>query len=172
MTSKTLILLCFILISMSIFIGCKKENNFLLSPARKLSGTWKATIPVTFYATSDDCNGTLQDVATTKRTITWKITKKSKNEVDIEWTEDSRSAAQVLINCLYTPDVSPKFLLGTISSSHLTINESSTGFGSQTYTGEFNFTTDLIGGTYEELFCGLYCSGVRTDNNTLKLIRQ
>jgi FlaG/FlaF family flagellin (archaellin) len=41
-----------------------------LTPARKLEGTWKTTVPVKFYIKTDFDTGELQDIGSENRTMT------------------------------------------------------------------------------------------------------
>ena len=159
--SHVLITLLFIVALFSstfYFSSCEKEN---LSPARKLTGTWKTPVAVTFYYYTDLC-GVYQKVANVKKGFTWKITKISDNKVDIEWNHVSTSATQTTVSAScdgHVPMVTPKFLTGTISSSQMDIFEDTRNVGT------LSFTTDNMAGYYyygNE--CIIYCTGVGTNS--------
>ncbi len=168
MKATRLLVLASLFISVATFTSCNNDDDNTLSPARSLEGNWKTSFAVSFYYLSDYCTpGTLQRVAKTSRTVTWKITTASNvNEIDIEWN-DTRSTASQLTNCTYyTPDISLKYFKGVISSSQVTLYSGSTVMGS------FSFTTDNIAGDYKETYRALYSSGVETDSKALVLVKQ
>lgn len=170
--SRKLFLLI-IAFSLSVIISCNKENNpdaANLSPARKLVGTWKTTIPVKFFIKTDFCSGALELVASEKREVTFIITEVTgnENEVNIECRYSSTDFIVLNQNCTngtgYVPDVSPTFLKGEISSSQLNVKN---------YSGKLvcsiSFTTDLMEGTWDDSWCAVYCQEVYTDAKALKL---
>lgn len=172
---KTLkVIIPVVILSFIVLFGCKKGN---LSPARKVTGTWKTPSAVALYYYTAGCGG-YQKVAKVQMIMTWTITKKSDNEVDIEWRSDFTSPAQSIISpsCnLYIPIVTPKFLTGTISSSQMDIFEDNQKVGSLSFTDK-----NMTGYYYYGNDCAFYCSGVGTnaaipraaDDKTLILMKQ
>ncbi len=149
------ILIPAILLSLVVLYGCK------LSAARSMAGTWKTPSAVTFYYYSAGC-GAYTKVAKLEMSMTWKITKKSDNEVDIEWRSDHTSAPQSIItpSCnMYIPIVTPKFLTGIISASQMDIYEDNQQVGTLSFTAD-----NLTGFYYYGNECYLYCTGVGTNS--------
>jgi hypothetical protein len=139
-----------------------------LTPARSLEGTWRTTFAVKFYIKTDfETFGELQDVGSEDRTMTWVITATSdENVVDVEVSFTS-SNTQLVSGSGYTPDVSPMFLSGTISSSRLTLTSSDSRV-----IGEFSFTTDIMTGTWNDHWSMAYEQQVYTTTNSLVLMKQ
>ena len=158
------IIIVFIMIT-----GCKLNSG--LTPARKIEGVWKTSSPVKFYIKTDFCTSNLELVATEDRTVTMGIKETSNYTVDITLTYTSSNFTVVNQNCTsstgYTPDVSPMYLHGDISSTQLTVMNSQSKV-----LGIFTFTTDLMQGTWNDLWCMVYCQNVYTDTNGLKLTLQ
>lgn len=144
------------------------QNPTALTPARSLEGTWKTTFPVTFYIKTDfETFGTLQDVGSENRTMTWTITATNdENVVNVE-VQFAVSNRQLVTDSGYTPDVSPMFLKGLISGTRLTLQESD-----NSTIGVFNFTTDIITGTWDDHWNMVYEQEVYTATNTLILTKQ
>lgn len=142
-------------------------TNPPLTPARDLVGTWKTSFATKFYIKTDFQTGTLQDVGSEDRTMTWIVTSTSdENVVNIE-VDFTSSNQQLSSDAGYTPDVSPMFLTGTISGSRLTLQSSSDGT-----VGQFSFTTDIITGTWNDQWTMAYSQEVYTATNGLTLTRQ
>jgi len=139
-----------------------------LTPARNLEGTWKTAFPVTFYIKTDfQTFGELQDVGSENRTMTWIITGTNDEnviKVDVYFTVSNR---KLVSGSGYTPDVSPMFLTGVISGTRLTLKTSD-----NRTIGEFNFTTDIITGTWHDHWSMVYEQEVYTQTNSLTLTRQ
>lgn len=169
--------LALMLVLSSISTGCKKENNFLLSPAQKMEGTWKTPAAVTFYYYTDWC-GVYEKVAKTDMKITWIITKKSQNEVDIEWNIDQFTLEQYLTNppCDFMRMNDPIYLTGTISGSQMDIYQPVSykgGAPQMVNVGTLSFTTDNMAGQYYTSSYYLNNWGVGTAvDKTLILQRQ
>lgn len=144
------------------------QNPTALTSARNLEGTWKTAFPVTFYIKTDfETFGTLQDVGSENRTMTWTITTASDENVvnvEVQFTVSNR---QLIADSGYTPDVSPIFLKGLISGTRLTLETSD-----NSTIGVFNFTTDIITGTWDDHWSMVYEQEVYTATNTLILTRQ
>lgn len=139
-----------------------------LTPARNLEGTWKTAFPVKFYIKTDfETFGELQDVGSENRTMTWIITAADdENVVDVE-VQFTVSNRQLVSGSGYTPDVSPMFLKGIISGTRLTLKT-----GDNRTIGEFNFTTDILTGTWRDQWSMVYEQEVYTTTNSLILTRQ
>jgi hypothetical protein len=136
-----------------------------LSSARDLVGTWRTSFSTKFYIATDFDTGTLQDIGSEDRQVTWTITAtEDESVVDIEqsFTESNRQ----LTGGGYVPDVSPNFYTGTISSSSLTVNEG------DRVVGYFAFTTDIITGTWSDNWAMAFTQDVYTAINGLTLTRQ
>ena len=103
--------------------------------------------------------------------VTWIITAKSENEVEIE-QRFAYSNRTLIPNSGYTPDVSPNWFTGVISSSSLTVIERGGLFSDDRVVGEFDFTTDNIAGTWDDLWELAYAQEVYTDVKDLILVRQ
>jgi hypothetical protein len=144
------------------------QNTPPLTPARNLEGTWKTAFPVTFYIKTDfESFGDLQDVGSENRTMTWIITATSdENVVNVE-VRFMVSNRLLVADSGYTPDVSPMFYKGVISGTRLTLET-----GDNSTVGEFNFTTDIMTGTWSDHWSMVYEQQVYTATNALILTRQ
>jgi hypothetical protein len=165
------ILLFLIITFYSIIIGCSKEETNL-SPARNIEGTWKTSFVIPHKIKTDFCSANLKLVATQDRIVTLIITKGTDdNHVNVEYKYTGSNFKNINTNCTfgtgYTPDVSPNFYKGTISSTSLLITDSK-----NKTIGNFSFTTDLMEGTWNDNWCIGFCQAVYTDTNQLKLIKQ
>ena len=142
-------------------------TNPSLSPARNLEGTWKTSFPTKFYIKTDFSSAQLQDVGSENRTMTWVITStNNENVVKIEITFVS-SNRDLVSDSGYTPDVSPMYAQGIISGSRLTLQSSGDGT-----IGQFDFTSDIIHGTWDDSWTSAYSQEVYTATNGLTLARQ
>ncbi len=136
-----------------------------LSPARSLVGTWETPFAVKFYIQTDfrNLNGQLEDAPSLDRTMKWIITSTgNENQVTIECYATDSNIRQVAADppIAYTPDVFPIGFTGTVSSSRLV-----------TPMGEFDFTNDIITGTWEQRDELLYVQREFTQTKTLILTR-
>ena len=140
-----------------------------LSPARNLAGTWKTNFPVTVYIKTDWCGATTSLVASQSWAVTWVITPGADdNTVNIQMNFGT-SNSKVLAGCPdtgVTPEVSPMFLTGTVSSSALTLKK-----GTQVV-GDFTFTTDNLQGNFDYPWCAAFCQEEYTQNREFILARQ
>jgi hypothetical protein len=146
-----------------------------LSSAADLSGTWRTSFAATYYYATDDFSngvgaGTLADVASESRQVTWVITPGADtNTVNIVQNYTSSNTQQLVDGGLYTPqpnwpDVN---YTGEISSSSLTVKSGNTNVG------YFTFTSSNISGAWDDdSLSGLYEEHVRTDANGLILTKQ
>jgi len=140
--------------------------NPTLTAARDLVGTWQTSSATKFYIKTDFATGQLEDVGSEDRTMTWTITATGdENTVDVE-VQFSYSNRQLIDQSGYTPDVSPMFLTGTISGSRLTLQD-----GDRTV-GTFDFTSDIIHGTWDDHWTLAFEQEVYTSTNGLTLMRQ
>jgi len=144
-----------------------------LTPARNLEGTWKTAFPVRFYIKTDfETFGELKDVGSENRTMTWKITETSdENVVNVEFSF-TVSNRQLVSGSGYTPDVSLMFLTGTIRGTRLTLTTGGGQFSESRTVGEFSFTTDIITGTWSDHWSMVYEQEVYTATNSLILSKQ
>ena len=159
-----------VLISLIVIVGCSSDNG-LLTPARKIIGTWKTSMPVQFNIETNYCTGSFNLVATENRTVTFVITKGSTDsDVNIQMSfvgTDFTRTAFTNTSCIggstgYIPEVSPSFYSGTISGVNLTVDG----------VGTFSFTTDNMMGTYDRSSKGVFDQRVYTGTNQLKLYKQ
>jgi hypothetical protein len=167
---RGLLAACFILGTAS----CDKLTG-PLSPARKLEGTWKTALPVTFYYQTDFCGGSTENVATAQWNVTWIVTAQEgyDNVLDIEMHFDRSGSTPITSSSCgsdangWVPLVSPTFLEATLSSTDITAYDEASGihaFGA--------FTSDLMSVTWVHHECIIYCTGEVTATNELKLVRQ
>jgi hypothetical protein len=141
--------------------------NPTLTPARDLVGTWQTSYPATFYVKTDFSSPQLEDVGSENRTMTWVITStNNENIVNVEITF-AVTSRNLIDDSGYTPDVSPMFAQGTISGSTLTLQTSGDGT-----IGQFEFTSDIIHGTWNDSWTAAYSQQVYTATNGLTLARQ
>lgn len=142
-------------------------TNPSLSPVRDLEGTWKTSFSTKFFIKTDFSSAQLEDVGSENRTMTWVITSTSnKNVVNIEITF-AVSNRDLISDSGYTPDVSPMYVQGIISGSRLTLQSSNDGT-----IGQFEFTSDIIHGTWDDNWTEAYSQEVYTATNGLTLARQ
>ena len=99
--------------------------------------------------------------------MTWIITSTSdENVVNIE-VHFSTFNQQLISEAGYTPDVSPVFLTGIISSSSLILQSITDGT-----VGQFTFTTHNLTGTWDDQWTLAYSQEVYTTTNGLILTKQ
>jgi hypothetical protein len=136
-----------------------------LTPMRDLTGTWKTSFTTKFNIQIDG-----SDVGYENRTMTWIITPTNEDsEVNVEVTFTG-TGRQLVADSGYTPDVSPMFLLGTISGTRLTLSADQDFYNAPV--GEFTFTNDVITGTWHDHWTMLYEQNVYTATDGLVLARQ
>jgi hypothetical protein len=140
-----------------------------LSAARNLVGTWKTSFPTTVYYDTDWCSYDPALVASQPWNFTFVITAgQDDNHVNVEMSFGT-GAFTVINGCPGTgiiPEVSPLRFTGTISSSRLLLTS-----GTQVV-GEFNFTSDILTGTFDYTWSAVYSQREYTATNTLILRRQ
>ncbi|MCF8257804.1 MAG: hypothetical protein K9J06_09630 [Flavobacteriales bacterium] len=162
-----------ILAMITLSTGCEKDTP-LLTPARKLEGTWKMTFPVTFYYETEYCDfSTMQLMATEKRLVTWVITEDSADpdgntvRINMNYVDSDFTILQLCMNSTgITPEVRPMFLTGIINGDFLTIKSGSAEFG------VFNFTTDNMEGNWDATTCSIWCQHVYTVQQEFKVYLQ
>ena len=144
------------------------SSDGALSAARDLAGTWKTNLPVSVYFKTDWCTPAPSLVASQDWNVTWVITPGvDDNTVNVQMNF-STSNFQLIAGCPdtgVTPEVSPMFLTGTISSSRLTLK-----MGSQVV-GNFTFTNNIMQGDLDYLWCAAFCQVEYTQNRELILTR-
>lgn len=153
--------------------GCKKDTP-LLTPARKLDGTWKTSIPVKFYYETEYCDFvTEQLMATENRMVTWVIQADASDpngntvNITMNYTDDNFTILQLCMGSTgIVPEVRPMFLTGTINGDFLTVKSGSTSCGT------FNFTTSNMQGNWDNTNCSVWCQHVYTVNQELILRKQ
>jgi hypothetical protein len=128
---------------------------------------------VKFYIKTDfETFGELQDVGSENRTMTLTITRTNdENVVDVE-VQFTTSNRQLEAGSGYTPDVSPMFLMGSISGSRLTLTTGGSTLSDSSVIGEFSFTTDILTGTWDDHWSMAYEQQVYTATNSLVLMKQ
>ncbi len=140
-------------------------TNPTLSAARDLEGTWKTSFATKFNIQIDG-----EDVGYENRAMTWVITKTSQENVFNVKVTFTSAGRELVAGSGYTPDVSPMFLIGTVSGTRLTLESASKFYVEPV--GEFNFTTDIITGTWHDHWEIVYNQNVYTATNGLTLARQ
>ncbi|BDU68483.1 hypothetical protein GETHOR_05840 [Geothrix oryzae] len=150
------------------------QNAPVLTPARTLVGTWKAPLPTTVNISTDSCSNALNTMTlagTQPWTVTFVITAGSDENhvyVQMSFTRGTYApvSATACSNPILVPEVSPMFLTGVISSTRLTLYNGSTS------AGVFNFTTDILTGTFDYTWNGIYSQREYTATNGMTLLRQ
>ncbi|MCW4030627.1 MAG: hypothetical protein NWE92_13400 [Candidatus Bathyarchaeota archaeon] len=150
------------------------SDGGILTPTRDIEGTWKTTFATEFIIATDYENfGTLADVGTENRTMTWTITGTSDEHivrVDVAFSYSNRQLAS---GSGYTPDVSPMQLTGIINGTQLTLTRGDAGPIEQIGSvGVFTFTSTQMQGTWHDHWSGVYEQNVYTLTNDLKLMKQ
>jgi hypothetical protein len=150
------------------------SDGGILTPTRDIEGTWKTTFATEFIIATDYENfGTLADVGTEDRTMTWTITGTSDEHVVRVDVEFSYSNRQLASGSGYTPDVSPMQLTGIINGTQLTLTRGDVGPIEQIGSvGVFTFTSTQMQGTWHDHWSGVYEQNVYTLINDLKLMKQ
>jgi hypothetical protein len=153
--------------------GCKKDTP-LLTPARKLDGTWKMALPVKFYYETEYCDfTTMQLMATENRLVKWVISEDASdpngNTIRITMTYDDTNFT-ILQTCLgstgITPEVRPMFLTGIINGDFITVKSGTVSCG------VFNYTSSNLEGNWDNTSCSVWCQHIYTKNQEFKLIKQ
>jgi hypothetical protein len=150
------------------------KSTIVLSAARNLVGTWKAMAPTTVSFSTDSCVNapTAMTLAGTQPwTPTFIITSGADdNHVYVQMSFVSGAYTQADANAcsspIIVPEVSPMFLTGVISSTQLTL------YNGSTPAGVFNFTTDILTGTFDYTWTAVYSQREYTATNTMILTRQ
>ena len=145
-----------------------------LTPTRDIEGTWKTTFATEFtLATDYDDFGSLKDVGTEDRTMTWTITSTDNENivyVNVEFTVSNR---QVTSGSGFISDVSPMQLTGLINGTQLTLTKEDAGPIEQIGSvGVFTFTSTQMEGTWHDHWSGVYEQNAYTATNGLKLMKQ
>jgi hypothetical protein len=145
-----------------------------LTPSRDIEGTWVTTFAATFTIATDFQEfGTLSDVGTEERMMTWMIAATGEENivrVDVSFTSSNR---QLISESGYTPDVSPMQLTGIINGTQLILTKSNVGpIAQEGSIGVFTFTTHHMEGTWHDHWNGVYEQNVYTATNALKLMKQ
>ena len=156
-----------------LFSGCKKDTP-LLTPARKLDGTWKMAFPVKFYYETEYCDFVnMQLMATENRLVTWvmKADDSDPNGNTINITMNYvESDFTILQTCLgstgITPEVRPLFLTGIINGDFITVKSGNVNCG------VFNYTSSNLEGNWDNTSCSIWCQHVYTQNQEFKLLKQ
>lgn len=154
--------------------GAGGSTTPVLTPARPLVGTWKAALPATVNFSTDSCSNALNTMTLAGSqpwTATFIITAGSdENHVYIQMTFTRGTYTPVPATAcsspILVPEVSPMFLTGVISSTRLTL------YNGTTSAGVFNFTTDILTGTFDYTWTGIYSQREYTASNGMTLLRQ
>jgi hypothetical protein len=146
----------------------------VLTPARNLVGTWKTSIatPITF--STDSCSNapnTMTPAGSEAWTVIWVITAGAdENHVNIQMTFTKGPFTYVTPTAcaspILVPEVSPMFLSGVISSSQMKL------YYGTVPAGVFNFTTDILTGTFDYTYSGIYSQREYSATNGMILLRQ
>lgn len=151
--------------------GADSTSNTPLTPARNLAGTWKTSVPVRVNFQTDFCNfGTLENVEWQNWTVTFVITPGAgDNDVWVDMSFQTGSFTPITHSCPYTgaySEPSPMTLTGTISSTNLLL------YKGTDQVGNFNFTTDILTGTFDYTYHGVYDQREYTATNAFILMKQ
>jgi len=149
-------------------------NTPVLTAARTLVGTWKASAPTTINFSTDSCSNTpttMTLAGTEPWTVLWVITAGAdENHVNVQMTFTKGAFTHVTPTAcaspILVPEVSPMFLSGVISSSQMKLYYGSTP------AGVFNFTTDNLTGTFDYTYTGIYSQREYSATNGMILLRQ
>jgi hypothetical protein len=137
-------------------------SNSNLSPSRELPGTWKTTVPTKFSFSTDFA----ADAGYQMWNVTFKITKTSDpNVMNVQMSFVIASSA-IVQGSLAIPEVSPKYLTGSVNSSQMQLRSGTSVIG------VFSFTTSTMTGTYDESWNAVYGQQVSTETNAIKLYKQ
>jgi len=134
-----------------------------ISPARNLIGTWIAPSAPTIYYTENNCfNATTQSMYTANPSATsvWASLNMvitpgiDVNHVLVAVDGTYSNGTKIDANCPgpVTPNSIVATYYGTISSSNLILF--SDGYDGHSQAGNFNFTTNIMTGTWNESFTG------------------
>lgn len=144
-------------------------TTVLLTSARDLVGTWKTRFASTVYYDTDWCTDEPSRVASQPWNVSFVITPGTDdNHVNVEMSFTT-GGFTVINGCPGTgivPEVSPLNFTGTVSASKLILSS-----GTQAV-GEFNYTTDILTGTFDYTWSMVYAQRDYTATNALILLRQ
>jgi hypothetical protein len=146
----------------------------VLTPARNLAGTWKTSIATPINFSTDSCGNapsTMTLAGTEPWMVTWIITPGvDDNHVNIQMTFTkgvfTHVTATACSSPILVPEVSPMYLTGAISSTRMNL------YYGTVPAGVFNFTTDILTGTFDYTYTGLYSQREYSDPNTMILLRK
>ncbi len=165
---RTVPLIVFSVLLILMGIGLLSETDptpTALTPARNLEGTWETPFPVTFYIRTDFTTGALEDVGRKDRGMTWTIAGTQYEDivdVEVRFTVSNRVLPT---GSGYTPDISPISLTGWINGTRLTLGTEDRAVGT------FDFTGDIITGTWDDRWSMVYEQEVYTKANALRLTK-
>ena len=155
--------LLFFLFILLLIVSCSKddENN----PAETedhLVGTYQTADPVLIKIQTDFCSSGMEDVATIKWDITWKIVKTTtENVYQVTMTYVSSDFTVTNSSCTngvgYAPEPTPMYLTATVNGNEITIEYAGDIIG--TYDDE---GTSIVG-DIEYSYCYAYCQKIYTD---------
>ena len=133
-----------------------------LTTSRDITGTWKTTVPTKFSFSTDFA----ADAGYQMWNLTFTITKTSNANVFNVQMSFAVSSSAIVQGSLMVPEVSPKFLTGTVNSSQLQLRSGTNVFG------VFSFTSDTMTGTYDNSWTAAFSQRVFTGTNAIKLYKQ
>jgi hypothetical protein len=158
-----------------LFWGCQKSS---LSPARNISGQWKASAAVTVYEiTNCTTSGNVATYASFPCTFTFNITAIDDNDVQVDIYGSARSGKSD--DCGESPPIEdgyPVTFTGKISSSALTLTDQIYGMNTSGViefanfdVGDFTFTTNILSGKiyWLQYYSSQGAIGWETDKITL-----
>ena len=166
--TRSLLIIFFFLV----IVSCSKddENN----PAKTedhLVGTYKTATPVLIKIQTDFCSSEMEDVATIKWDITWKIVKTAtENVYQITMTYISSDFTVTNSSCTdgvgYAPEPTPMYLNAAVNGNEITIEYAGDIIGT------FGDEGDSITGDLEYSYCYLYCQKISTDVEEILFYKQ
>jgi hypothetical protein len=150
------------------------NDNAVLTPTRDIEGTWKTSFPTQFMIATDFQEfGSLVDVGSEYRTMTWTISGTSDDHIVLVTVQFEYSNRQLISDSGYTPDSSFMQLTGVVNGIQLTLTREDVGPIKQVGpVGVFTFTSTQMEGTWHDHWNGVWEQNVYTPTNGLKLAKQ
>jgi hypothetical protein len=117
--------------------------------------------------------GSLVDVGSEYRTMTWTISGTSDDHIVLVTVQFEYSNRQLISDSGYTPDSSFMQLTGVVNGTQLTLTREDVGPIKQVGpVGVFTFTSTQMEGTWHDHWNGVWEQNVYTPTNGLKLAKQ
>jgi hypothetical protein len=152
-------------------ISCNKDDENNPADAQDgVIGTYKTETPILIKIQTDFCSSEMEDVATIKWDITWKIVKTNTPDV-YSVTMTYTSSDYTVINSAcdgsagYAPEPSPMFLTATIDGTVITVQ-----YAGETI-GKYDDDGARIIGDLAYSYCYVYCQKIYTEVDEIVLIK-